>query len=211
MKIKWLGHACFQITSKDGIKIITDPYDNSIGYKLGSIDGDIVLSSHDHFDHNYTKRVDGQPVVVNTQGDKNVKGISIKGLPCFHDKSEGKERGTNIIFKLTVDLLDVCHLGDLGHTLTQNEVSSIGNVDILLLPDGGVFTIDAKEATDVAGQIKAKIVIPMHYKTKDLTFSIDDVEGFLQGKTNVKRLNVNEVEITKENLPTTEEIWVLNY
>ncbi len=115
-------------------------------------------------------------------GSKTLKGISIKGISTFHDPSKGSERGANVIFNLSVDGMQVCHLGDLGHVLSDKEVSEIGPVDILLIPVGGYYTIDHKEATRVAEQIKPKVLIPMHFKTSKCTFPIAPVDDFLKGK-----------------------------
>jgi L-ascorbate metabolism protein UlaG (beta-lactamase superfamily) len=210
MKIKYFGHACFLITANNGLKILTDPYDDSIGYKIGKISADIVTCSHSHFDHSYLKRVAGNYQVVKTDGKQNVKGINFEGISTFHDKSQGRERGSNIVFLFEVDGIRICHLGDLGHILTQSQSVGIDGVDILFVPVGGIFTIDYKDATEVILQILPKVVIPMHYKTKDLNFSIDGVEKFLEGKENVKKLP-SEIIVKKEELPEVPEIWVMEY
>ena len=132
MKVKWLGHACFLITSTGGLRIITDPYMNNAGLNYKSINdkADIVTVSHDHADHNNTATVSGQPQIVKTAGVKEVKGIKIKGIPTYHDESKGRERGDNIIFCFTLDNINLCHLGDLGHRLSQEELGQIGQVDV---------------------------------------------------------------------------------
>jgi L-ascorbate metabolism protein UlaG (beta-lactamase superfamily) len=216
MKIKWYGHAAFLITSDQGIKIILDPYEpGAFGGQLsyGKIDdrADIVLTSHDHADHNDTKSLQGSPQVVRGSGTKTVKGISIKGIPSYHDPSKGSERGTNTIFNLQVDRIQVCHLGDLGHVLTEKELREIGPVDILLIPVGGYFTIDAKEATRVMDQVKPKVVIPMHFKTERCGFPIAPVEDFIKGKPAPKRPRACEVTFDKAALPQKTEIIVLEH
>ena len=192
MKIKWYGHSAFLITSDQGAKIIIDPYEpGAFGGQLsyGKIKDqvDIVLTSHDHADHNYTKDLPGAPQIVKGSGSKTAKGISMKGISTYHDPSQGSERGANTIFTLKIDNLQLCHLGDLGHLLSDKELAEIGPVDILLIPVGGFFTIDPKEATRVAEQIKPKILIPMHFKTAKCGFPIAPVEDFLKGKTNTER------------------------
>lgn len=216
MKIKWYGHAAFLVTTDQGIKIIFDPYESGayggqLAYGKIKDEADIVLTSHDHADHNDTKSLPGSPQIVKGSGSKTVKGISIKGIPTYHDPSKGKERGENTIFVLTVDEMKLCHLGDLGHRLSEKELSEIGSVDILLLPVGGFFTIDAKEATEVARQINPKVVIPMHFKTPKCGFPISPVEDFLKGKTNIKRPGTNEVSFEKKTLPSQMEIVVLEH
>ncbi len=216
MKIKWYGHAAFLITSDQGIKLILDPYEpGAFGGQLsyGKIDdrADIVLTSHDHADHNDTKSLPGSPQVVKESGSTSIMGISIKGISTYHDPSKGSERGTNTIFNLQVDGIQVCHLGDLGHVLGNKEIMEIGPVDILLIPVGGYFTIDAEEATRVVDQIKPKVVIPMHFKTEKCGFPIAPVEDFIKGKPAPKRPGFSEVTFDKATLPQKMEIIVLEH
>jgi L-ascorbate metabolism protein UlaG (beta-lactamase superfamily) len=216
MKIKWYGHAAFLITSDEGTKIMIDPYEpGAFGGQLsyGSIkdQADIVLTSHDHADHNYTTDLPGTPQVVKGSGSKTVKGISMKGISTYHDPSKGSERGANTIFTIKIDNIQLCHLGDLGHLLSDKELAEIGPVDILLIPVGGFFTIDPKEATRVAEQIKPKILIPMHFKTEKCGFPIAPVEDFLKGKTNIKRPKASEATFDKATLSPQMEIVVLEH
>ena len=216
MKIKWYGHSAFLITSDQGAKIMIDPYEpGAFGGQLsyGKIKDqvDIVLTSHDHADHNYTKDLPGTPQIVKGSGSKTAKGISMKGISTYHDPSQGSERGANTIFTLKIDNIQLCHLGDLGHLLSDKELAEIGPVDILLIPVGGFFTIDPKEATRVAEQIKPKIVIPMHFKTAKCGFPIAPVEDFLKGKTNTKRPKASEATFDKATLPQQMEIVVLEH
>jgi L-ascorbate metabolism protein UlaG (beta-lactamase superfamily) len=216
MKIKWYGHAAFLITSDQGTKIMIDPYEpGAFGGQLsyGKIKDqvDLVLTSHDHADHNYTKDLPGTPQIVKGSGSKMAKGISIKGISTFHDPSKGSERGANTIFTFKIDNIQLCHLGDLGHLLSDKELAEIGPVDILLIPVGGFFTIDPNEATRVAEQIKPKILIPMHFKTAKCGFPIAPVEDFLKGKSNAKRTKTSEVTIDKATLPQQMEIVVLEH
>jgi L-ascorbate metabolism protein UlaG (beta-lactamase superfamily) len=216
MKIKWYGHAAFLITSDQGTKIIIDPYEpgafgGQLSYGKINDQADIVLTSHDHADHNYTKDLPGKPQIVKGSGSKTIGGISTKGIATFHDPSKGSERGANTIFTLTIDHIQLCHLGDLGHLLSDKELGEIGPVDILLIPVGGFFTIDPIEATRVADQIKPKIVIPMHFKTEKCGFPIAPVEDFLKGKTNIKRLKTNEASFDKPTLSQQMEIVVLEH
>jgi L-ascorbate metabolism protein UlaG (beta-lactamase superfamily) len=216
MKIKWYGHAAFLITSDQGVKIITDPYEpGAFGGQLtyGQIkdQSDIVIISHDHADHNDTKSLPGSPEIVKGSGSKTVKGIPIKGISTYHDPSKGSQRGDNTIFTFSVDGMKICHLGDLGHILGDKELAEIGPVDLLLIPVGGYFTIDPKEATRVAEQIKPKVLIPMHFKTKKCGFPIAPVEDFLKGKSNLKRPKASEAAFEKKGLPQQMEILVLEH
>jgi L-ascorbate metabolism protein UlaG (beta-lactamase superfamily) len=216
MKIKFYGHAAFMLTSDQGIKIITDPYESG-GYggqlSYGQIkdQADIVSISHDHADHNDIKSLSGSPEIVKGSGSQIAKGISIKGIPTYHDSSSGSERGTNMVFTYSIDGMKICHLGDLGHILDKKDLSEIGPVDVLLIPVGGYFTIDPKEATRVAEQIKPRVLIPMHFKTDKCSFPIAPVEDFLKGKTNQKRPKVSEVSFEKKTLPQQTEIMVLEH
>jgi L-ascorbate metabolism protein UlaG (beta-lactamase superfamily) len=216
MKIKWYGHSAFMITSDHGVKIITDPYESG-GYggqlSYGQIkdQADIVSISHDHADHNDIKSLSGSPEIVKNSGSQTAKGISIKGISTYHDSSRGSERGTNTVFTFSIDGMKICHLGDLGHILDKKDLSEIGPVDILLIPVGGYFTIDPKEATKVAEQIKPRVLIPMHFKTDQCGFPIAPVEDFLKGKLNQMRPKMSEVAFEKNTLPQKMEIIVLEH
>ena len=216
MKVKWLGHASFLITAKDGTKIITDPYesgsfDGGIGYAPIKETADIVTVSHSqHADHNYTTGL-GSPEIIEGEGMKEVKGVQVKGVGTFHDTSGGSERGPNTVFVIKVDDLAICHLGDLGHVLTDDQVKEIGQVDVLLSPIGGVFTIDIPAAEKVMSQLNPKIMVPMHYKTANCGFPLSTVDEFIQGKGNARQAGSTEVEINKESLPSQVEIVVLDH
>jgi L-ascorbate metabolism protein UlaG (beta-lactamase superfamily) len=211
MKVKWLGHSCFVITADDGTKIITDPYATGDGINYGKINesADIVLISHRHADHNNPRAVKGNPTVIT--GNTKAKGMGFKGVASYHDTSSGRERGNNTIFCFTVDGLRVCHLGDLGHELSPQQVSQIGEVDILLIPVGGFFTIDAKVAGKVLEQLKPRVAIPMHYKTPKCDYPISGVEDFLKDRGRVKRIDGSEVEFKKGELPEATEVIVLKH
>lgn len=216
MKIKWCGHATFLITTASGIKIVTDPYepggyDGALAY--GKIPDliDIALVSHDHPDHNFVQALEGNPQVVKGPGTHTVSGITFKGVPTYHDTTRGSERGENVIFCFTVDDVRLCHLGDLGHMLEAEAASEIGTVDVLMMPVGGFYTIDAAAATGVMNTLKPRLVIPMHFKTAKCGFPITTVDDFLLNKTGVKRLNTSEITLTQESLPSSTEIQVLTH
>jgi L-ascorbate metabolism protein UlaG (beta-lactamase superfamily) len=211
MKLKWLGHSCFLITSETGLRIITDPYSTVGGINYSPVNeaADIVTVSHNHRDHNNIAAVRGKPEVITGSGTKTAKGIQFKGIASHHDESKGKERGANTIFCFTVDGIRLCHLGDLGHELSREEIAQIGNVDVLLIPIGGFFTIDARVAAKVGDDLKPKVILPMHYKTPKCDLPITGVEDFLAGKKNVKKLNSSEAEFKAGKLPEATEIVVL--
>jgi L-ascorbate metabolism protein UlaG (beta-lactamase superfamily) len=211
MKVKFLAHASFLITSESGIRIITDPYEVSPTISYGTIkdSADVVTVSHGHGDHNNVAAVQGNPQVVNKPGKSTVKGIEFKGIATYHDEEKGKARGNNIIFCFKVDGLNVCHLGDLGHKLDEKQRAEVGKVDVLLTPVGGFFTIDARTAAEVSNQLGAKVIIPMHYSTAKCKLPIKGVDDFLKGKGNVTRTNKSETEFKPDSLPATSQIVVL--
>ncbi len=211
MKVKWLGHACFLITSKVGLKVITDPYTVGGGIDYSPIreTADVVVVSHDHGDHNNVSAVQGKPEVVKGSSTKIVKGIRFSGIGTSHDASRGTQRGPNTVFCFTIDGLDLCHLGDLGHELSEREVAQIGLVDILFVPVGGFFTIDATAASQVCDQLKPRIIIPMHFKTPKCAYPIAGVEDFLKDKKDVRKVTGSEVEFDPEDLPTGTQIVLL--
>ena len=209
MKIKWLGHASFLITSDSGIKIITDPYQPDERLKYGEINesADIVTVSHEHGDHSNVSAVRGNPEAI--RGTAKVKGIELKGIPAYHDNTGGSQRGKNTIFCFAVDGVRVCHLGDLGHPLSDKQIAELGSVDILIIPVGGSYTIDAKVAGQVCDKLKPKVIIPMHFRNDKCIFPIAGVDEFLQGKKGVSRLDISEVEFKQGELPATTKIVVL--
>ena len=209
MKVKWLGHASFLITADDGTRIITDPYEPNDSLKYGEINeaADVVTTSHGHSDHNNVKAVQGSPQVMEKSGE--IKGIRFESISAYHDDSSGSQRGANTIFYFEVDGIRVCHLGDLGHPLDDAAVGKIGKVDVLLLPVGGFFTIDAAVATGVMEKLSPAIVIPMHFSNDRCTFPIKGVDEFLRGKENVTRLGVSEAEFHAGQLPNVTQIVLL--
>lgn len=211
MKVKWLGHACFLLVSEVGLRIITDPYivDQNLSYSPIKEIADIVVVSHDHDDHNNVSAVQGKPEVLKGSGLKTAKGLQFRGVATYHDTTQGKQRGTNTVFCFSLDGIKLCHLGDLGHLLSQAQVDEVGTVDILFIPVGGFYTIDAAGASQVCDQLKPKVVIPMHFRTPQCTYPIAGVDNFLRGKKNVQRVDSSEIEFRPEDLPTATEIVIL--
>lgn len=208
LQIRWHGHACFELTND--LTIITDPHDGkSIGLPPPSVTGDIILVSHDHFDHNSVKSVEKEgSKVVTDERKRTISDVQINGYPSYHDESQGEKRGKNIIFKFNVDGITFCHLGDLGHELDERLIQQIGEIDILFIPIGGTYTIDADQAWKVVNKINPRITIPMHFKLEGLSLPISGIDPFLD-KNNYKVLKVgNEIDIEKDELPKEREIWV---
>jgi L-ascorbate metabolism protein UlaG (beta-lactamase superfamily) len=213
MKIKWLAHASFLITSEKGTRIITDPYTVAGGITYAPIEesADVVTVSHDHGDHSNVKSIKGNPQVVKGQGIVDAFGITFRGINSDHDDTGGSQRGKSTIFCLAVDGINLCHLGDLGNLLNDQQIADIGAVDILLIPVGGYYTIDARQATEVVKSVKPKVAIPMHYKTEKCNYPITGVDEFLKDKQNVRRLASSEVAYKKGELPDKPQILVLEH
>lgn len=202
MKIKWYGHSCFLLTGESGQKVLIDPFDPATGYSLGQVEADVVVCSHFHHDHHYTAAAAGDPIVVDTAGRHLVKGLAITGVPTWHDAEQGLRRGANTVFAMEIDGMRVVHLGDLGHMPGEAELASIGRPDILFAPVGGVYTIDAQQALSLAGILKPRVMIPMHYATSDVRFTLAPLSEFLllAGAWRAHRLNSNEATITLQSL-----------
>ena len=210
MDISWLGHSCFRLKGSHVI-VITDPYSPGLGYSLGKPTARIVTVSHEHPGHSYIQGIGGQPKVVSRPGEYEISGALIIGIATFHDKEEGRNRGKNTVYLMEIDEVAVCHLGDLGHVLTSEQVEEIGNVDVLLLPVGGVSTINAPVAAEVVRQLEPKVVIPMHYKTPVLSRELEPVDRFLR-EIGAKQVNSQpKLSLTKSNLPATTQVFLLDY
>jgi L-ascorbate metabolism protein UlaG (beta-lactamase superfamily) len=214
MKIKWYGHSAFRLTSSTGVSIILDPYESgafggALAYGKIEDKADLVLTSHEHNDHNYTKDIKGNFTLINGSGTYKIGGITIQAIPSYHDSSQGTERGTNLIFVIEVDGITIAHLGDLGHGLDKTTLVAMGKIDVLLLPVGGFYTIDAQEATKAMRQLNPPVTIPMHYKTTKCDFPIAPVGDFTVDKKAVRILSGSEIEITRLSIPTEPEVFVL--
>lgn len=214
MKIRWNGHSSFTITANDGTVIVTDPYKpgafgGGIGYQKIDVEPDIVTVSHEHDDHNYVDGFRGPFEVV--RDSRTVKGIELKAVDSFHDENEGKDRGLNKIISFTVDGISVCHLGDLGHPITPEQVSRIGKVDVLFVPVGGYYTIDHFQAVDAVHKLLPKVIIPMHFKTDKCGFPISEVSEFTKEMEEVREVGADEVEINPEMLPQNRTVFLLDY
>ena len=203
MTINWFGQSCFRIEAKEG-SIMIDPFSKEIGLKTPKIKDDLVLVTHGHSDHSNLEEVNPEAFVITTPGEYEKSGVAIRGILSYHDKSDGKERGLNTIYVIKAEETTLCHLGDLGQEkLNDKQVEEIGDVDVLFIPVGGNYTINYKEAIDVIGQIEPKIIIPMHYKLKDLKIELDGPEKFVKelGLTPEK---VDKYKIAKKLLPAEE-------
>lgn len=217
MDIYWYGQSCFKLKGKNAT-VVFDPFDPEfVGFKLPrDLSADVVLTSHEHKDHNNFKAVaqsplGKSPMVFKDPGEYEVSEVVITGINSFHDNTEGSEKGLNTIFHLFFDGLDIVHLGDLGQSkLTEEQVAQIGETDILLVPVGSIYTIDAKAASDIVSQLEPKIIIPMHYKIEELKFELEGVENFLKEMGAEGVVPVPKLAISKDKLPEEPQIVVLN-
>ncbi len=215
-KINFAGQSCFQISvsnSRDhSADIVIDPFDEKTGFKLPNFSADIVLVTHDHHDHNNVKAVKGNPFVAEGPGEYEIKEVFIKGISSFHDDKNGKEKGKNTIYTIEAEEMRFCHLGDLGQKeLTDEQVDKIGQIDILMIPVGGKYTVDSQTAQKIISQIEPRIVIPMHYCLGKTNPDLDDVAKFLKtmGKPSITpqdKLVIKSKDLPKDGM----EIVVLN-
>lgn len=214
MKLRYLAHAAFLLTTSRGTRIITDPYEagsygGAVGYRPIDEEADAITISHDHPDHCHVCEKHKKAKLIQTPGEHQAAEVRIVGVPAFHDQSQGSERGKNVMFVFDADGIRVVHCGDLGHVPDESTVKALGPVDVLLLPVGGFYTIDAAEADQVIARVKPKVAIPMHYKTEKLGFGIATVEPFVRGKGNVINIGESEVDLQAGKLPRETEVWVL--
>jgi L-ascorbate metabolism protein UlaG (beta-lactamase superfamily) len=211
MDITYLGHSSFLLKSKEA-KVVTDPFGAETGMKFPKLSADIVTVSHGHFDHNNVPGVDGEPRVFNWPGEYEKNGVRVFGFQSYHDDKKGEERGENVIFKFEMEGIHIVHLGDLGHKLSDGLIEDIGDVDILMIPTGGHYTINSAEAAEVVKQIDPSIVIPMHYATDahsaELREQLEPVDTFLQ-RVSVQAVEpIDKLSIKKEDL-TGDDLKVI--
>jgi len=214
MIINWRGQSCFQITSSqnknDQVSIVIDPFSNEIGLRALKFQADVLLISHDHPDHNNIKAVSGDPLIIDGPGEYDVKGTVINGIPAFHDNSQGVERGRITIYTIETEEIKLCHLSDLGQKeLTSEQLDRIGDVDILMIPIGGIYTINSAEAIKIMAQIEPKIIIPMHYKIPKLNIKLDGADSFLKA-LGIKKLEpLPKLSIKKKDISSEEAKIIL--
>jgi len=245
MKFKWLGHASVMITTDSGMQILMDPYEpgahappgGTLYYRNIDETADIVVMTHDHPDHCYMVGIKGNPAIVKgsdmrkTGRPQTVKGITFRATPVYHDNENGAVQGGNNMISFEVEGLKICHTGDIGHRLTNEQIAEIGDMDVLLLCVGllqpvgkpisvkdakgqdshtfGEYLIDADVANIIYEQLSPKVILPIHYANEKCTFKLVNVEEFLKGKKNVERTESSEVEINKGDLPKQKKIIVI--
>ena len=210
MEITWLGHSCFRLKGKQAT-VITDPFSPATGYTLGKVTADIVTVSHPHPGHSYVQGVAGEPRILKSPGEYESAGVLSVGVHTYHDNEKGALRGKNTAFVIDVDDVMICHLGDLGHVLTAEQVAEINGVDILLVPVGGVSTIDAVQAAQIVRQLEPKIVIPMHYKTEAEKKDLETADRFLKEMGVKEAIAQPKLLVNKSSMPLTMQVVMLSY
>jgi L-ascorbate metabolism protein UlaG (beta-lactamase superfamily) len=218
MNIEYYGHSCFKITTKsegrnaEVVVAVIDPFDKKIGLKPPQGKADMVFISHtQHSDHNNVAALKDNPVIIDTPGEYSVKGINITGIDSFHDDKEGAQRGRNTIFVLDTEDIRICHLGDLGTDLNLEQLEQMGDIDILMVPVGGKYTLDAKQAVKIAKKISPAIIIPMHYKINGSTMDIVDEKDFCNEVGNCPKEKVSKISLKKKDLEDKNmEVLLMN-
>lgn len=180
MRLTWLGHATFLLETTDGIRIVTDPVDEKSGYPFAPVACDLVTVSHQHHDHNALHRVSPNAKAMQTTGRMQYRTVTVTGYPTWHDEQNGALRGNNIVFVIEAEGKRIVHLGDLGHMLPQELMKTLRYSDVLLIPVGGTYTLDGRQAAVLADRLQAKRTIAMHYQTEHLTFPLSGAEPFLE-------------------------------
>lgn len=212
MKIKWLGHSCFMLTSSCGTRIMTDPFSPDTLYKLPPLDVDAVTVSHAHHDHNYTDIVGNNSIIVTSDSDLTIKDVSIKSVKCFHDECSGALRGDNRMFIFEIDGIRILHCGDIGEQLDKKIIDSLGKIDVMLVPIGGIYTINGSQAVDLMNMVKPKIVIPMHYENSMLGFKLEGTESFVAAAKNwtINSTDSDEIIFTEPE-PVEPTVIFMNF
>lgn len=216
MEITYIGHSCFKING-DNLTLVIDPYDpKALGYKLPKLSADVVLTSHEHADHSHLEGITDYRLAIETPGEYELSGTFITGIKTFHDNNEGKDRGSNTIYQIEMDGFNLLHLGDLGHELQKDTLEKLVEIDVLMIPVGGFYTIDAKTAVKVISSIEPAIIIPMHYQTDDMAElgeKIDTLKPFLE-EIGVEENSIKKADKLKlssrSSVPSESEVYVLS-
>jgi L-ascorbate metabolism protein UlaG (beta-lactamase superfamily) len=211
VRISWLGHAMFLVEDGEGHRLVTDPYNDYVGYTLPDISAGIVLVSHDHADHSNIGMVKGDPAVVRDPSPRDVAGVKVVGFPSFHDAKGGSERGSNIIFRWEMQGLTFIHLGDLGHALDAETTRELAGADVLFVPVGGFFTIEPDGAAQVVETLRPRIAVPMHFRNDACGFPIESEEPFASHFPAVERTGKVPIYISRDDLPEPILVLIMDY
>jgi L-ascorbate metabolism protein UlaG (beta-lactamase superfamily) len=210
LEIVWLGHACFRIKGKE-TNLITDPFPKNLGYSLGRVTADIVTVSHPHAGHSYVEGVGGDPKVVRRPGEYEIGNVLINGFSTFHDDEQGKRLGKNTVYLMEIDQVLICHLGDLGHIPTSDQVGELSGVEVLLVPVGGKSTLDGAAAARTVRLLEPRLVIPMHFKTPATSRELEPVDRFLKEMGLKDPEPQDKLSVTKSNLPPNTQVVLLEH
>ena len=210
MEIVWLGHSCFRIRGKEAA-IVTDPFDKTLGYPVKKVTANIVTVSHQHPHHSFSEGVAGDPRVVSRPGEYEIQSVFINGIATSHDAAEGEQRGRNTVFLIQIEDVSICHLGDLGHVPTAEQIEQMSDADILMVPVGGGPTIGAQAAVEIISLIQPKIVMPMHYKTDVVTMDLEPPDRFLKEMGVKEPLVQPKLTVSKSSLPIDTSVVMLDY
>lgn len=210
MLLHWYGHACFLLSTAD-TKIMIDPFNEKVGYRLPEDTPDYITVSHEHGDHASVGMVRGKAQVKRTPESEKLGDFQVYGVESYHDTESGTKRGKNMIFVFEHEGVRLAHCGDLGHMLSPEQIEALGRVDVLLLPVGGVYTIDAKSACQVIKQVNPRLIVPMHYKTRDLAISLGEVKDFCDAFSNTVFTGQCTLNLTSATLPSEQEVVVMEY
>lgn len=213
MEVTYLGHSSFKIKGKNST-VVTDPYDVKVSRFPKDVEADVVVVSHEHYDHNAVGQVGGKPFVINGPGEYEVGGVSVIGVQAWHDDKFGAERGDNTVYVIELDGMRLAYLGDLGHKFSQEQLDDIGSIDVVFVPVGGTFTIDAKVAAEVVKQVDPWVVVPMHYASLTIDPSLNEklapVSEFLKEMGKPEVVAVPKLVISADRMPTEMQVVVLD-
>ena len=201
MKLEWIGHACFQMTAMDGTVVITDPYDASVGIDMIPLKADLITMSHEHHDHNETSMIVGEPVIARGPELAAVGSVTSRAIDSYHDEAQGEKRGRNYIRLFDIDGLKVVHMGDQGCMPREDVIEAIADADVMMIPVGGTYTVDAAGAREIIEAAKPKCVVPMHVKTKHCPYPIAPVTQFLSLMGMEDASAYDMIEITEDHVP----------
>ena len=202
MRLEWIGHACFKMTLESGVKVFTDPYDESVGITMIPLKADVITMSHEHHDHNEESQIIGEPVILHGDMPLELGGLKVAAHASYHDDAQGAKRGANHIRVFEAEGLKVVHMGDQGCMPAKEILDAIAGADVLLIPVGGTYTLDAKEAKEVIERIAPKCAVPMHVKTAHCPYPIDPIGVFLEEMDCAGLEPAAALELSAGNVPS---------
>lgn len=210
MEIVWYGHSCFRLKGKEST-VITDPFSKNLGYPMKKQMANIVTISHNHPNHSFVEGIGNNPRLISRPGEYEISNIFINGITSYHDANKGEQRGRNIIFIIEIEEVRICHLGDLGHIPSPEQAEQMNGIDVLLIPVGGISTIDVSQSAEIISLLSPKIAIPMHYKTDVAKVDLYSLDRFLK-EMGLREVNPQpKLNVSRSNLPAESIITILDY